>query len=184
MKRVLTVVVLLITLSGCGSVQSEMDKALALRNRLQNGCTFDVTITADYQQKVYTFGMNCTVDSKGDMSFRVLSPDTISGITGSVSDESAKLTFNDQVLLFEKIADGQITPVSAPWLLIRTLKGGYLKACGKYDDGVYIQLDDSYAEDALQLDVWTDENDFPVRGEILWQGRRILSMTVENFTFL
>lgn len=185
MKRLLAVVLLLLTFNGCSVMESEMDRAIELRNRLSNsGCTFDVTITADYTQKVYTFSMKCDVDSSGNMAFQVTSPDTISGITGSISDVSAKLTFDDQALLFETIADGQITPVSAPWLLIRTLRSGYVKACGKSDDGIYIQIDDSYEQNALHMDIWTDEDNSPTKAEIQWQGRRILSMAVENFTIL
>ena len=40
------------------------------------------------------------------------------------------------------------------------------------------------AEKALQLNIQTDENDIPVSAEIFWQGMRILSMSVENFTFV
>lgn len=185
MKRILAIFLLLFTLCGCNVTSSDMDDAMELRNRLlSGGCGFDVKITADYIEKVYKFRMNCSVDSHGTMTFSVTEPDSIAGISGSISDEDAKLTFNDQVLLFETIADGQITPVSAPWLLIRTLRSGYLKACGSYDGGLYIQIDDSYAEDALHLEVWTDENNIPVQAEIQWQGRRVLSMSVENFTFL
>lgn len=185
MKRLLAVFLLLLTLNGCSVMESEMGKALDLREQLlTSGCTFDVTITADYTQKIYTFCMKCDADSNGAMTFQVTSPDTISGITGNISDIGGKLTFDDQALLFETIADGQITPVSAPWLLIRTLRSGYLKACGKYDNGIYIQIDDSYEQSALHLDIWTNEYNLPVKAEIQWQGRRILSMTVENFTIL
>lgn len=185
MKRLLAVVILLLTLNGCSLMESEMDKAMELRNRLlSSGCTFDVTITADYTKKVYTFGMKCDADPNGTMTFQVMAPDTISGITGKISDEGGKLTFDDQALLFETIADGQITPVSAPWLLIRTLRSGYIKACGGYDSGIYIQIDDSYENDAMHLEIWTDENNLPEQAEIQWQGRRILSMAVENFTIL
>lgn len=185
MKRVLAVVLLLLTLCGCSGTGSEMDKAMELRDQLLgSGCTFNVTISADYTQKVYTFGMKCDVDSSGTVVFQVTEPETISGITGNISDQGGKLTFDNQALLFETIADGQITPVSAPWLLVRTLRSGYIKACGKYDNGIYIQIDDSYENDALHLDIWTDENHLPVKAEVQWQGRRILSMTVENFTIL
>jgi hypothetical protein len=49
---------------------------------------------------------------------------------------------------------------------------------------IRVAIDDSYGEDALHLDIWLDENDLPKRGEILWKGRRILSLDIENFVFL
>ena len=95
-----------------------------------------------------------------------------------------KLTFDGQALSFALLADEQVTPVSAPWLLIRTLRSGYLTSCGEEGGTVRVAIDDSYEEDALHLDIWLDENDSPQRGEILWQGRRILSVSVTNFVFV
>ena len=44
-------------------------------------------------------------------------------------------------------------------------------------------MDDSYAEDALKLDVWVNGEDAPVHGDILYDGKRILSLDVGNFVF-
>jgi len=131
------------------------------------------------------FGLNTRVYGIfGNVAFKVIQPETISGITGTVSEQGGKLTFDDQVLGFEMLADGQVTPVSAPWLFLKTLRGGYLNASGV--DGEYIKLsiDDSYEENPLYLDIWLDQTLNPVRGEILWQGRRIVSLEVSNFRFL
>lgn len=186
MKRMIGVLIAVVLLTGCASGNSELDRAMALRAKLleSEGCTFDAVISADYGDKVYTFSMNCQADQQGSLSFTVTDPETISGITGTVSQEGGNLTFDGQVLAFELLADGQVTPVSAPWLLIHTLRGGYLTSCGKDTDGLRIAIDDSYEEDALHLDIWTDASDIPVRAEILWQGRRILSLEIRNFTFV
>jgi hypothetical protein len=42
-------------------------------------------------------------------------------------------------------------------------------------------IDDSYDSDPLRLDVRMDKDGNPISAEILWQGRRILSMEIENF---
>lgn len=185
MKRLLAVLLIAVVLSGCGS-NSNLDRAMALRQRLldSSGCSFDTVITADYGQTVYTFEMHCQADSTGNLSFTVTSPETISGITGTVSEDGGNLTFDDQVLAFEMLADGQITPVSAPWLLLRSLRGGYLKYCSTEEDRMRITIDDSYADDALQLDIWVDGSDVPQEAEILWQGRRIVTLTVNNFLYV
>ncbi len=186
MKRLLAVMLFLFLLAGCSSVDSELDQAMSIRNQLlsSNGCQFQALITADYGETIYTFSMDCHADKQGNLTFTVTQPETIAGITGSISQSGGKLTFDDQALAFELLADGQVTPVSAPWLLIKTLRGGYLSACGKDGDGLRIAITDSYAQDALQLDIWTDAQNVPSRGEILWQGRRILSLQIENFQYL
>jgi len=87
-------------------------------------------------------------------------------------------------LIFELLADGQITPVSAPWILIKTLRSGYLNACTYTDNGLMLIIDDSYEEDALQLDIWLNDENIPTEAEILWDGRRILSLQISNFVYL
>ena len=185
MKRILPVLVVLVLLCGCGSGQ-EMGRVLSLRERLltSDGCRFDAVITADYGDETYVFSMNCSFDMEGNMNFTVTDPQSIAGITGTISQAGGKLTFDDQALVFQMLADGMVTPVSAPWLLIKTLRGGYLSSCGNDQDMLRVMIDDSYESNALHLDVWLDGGDVPVRGEILWQGRRVLSVEVRNFSYV
>lgn len=186
MKRFLAILLITVLLAGCAGGNSQMDRALAMRDKLlkSQGCTFDAVITADYGDKVYTFSMHCQADAMGDMTFTVTDPETISGITGTVSREGGKLTFDDTAVAFPMLADGQVIPVSAPWLLVHTLRSGYLTACGRDGEDLRLTIDDSYADEALQLDIWIDPQDLPVRGEILWQGRRVLSLEVRNFAYV
>ncbi|MBQ9168627.1 MAG: hypothetical protein IJX67_09510 [Oscillospiraceae bacterium] len=186
MKRIIPLLLLVLLITGCSGGNSQMDRAMELRSQLQKstGCSFESVITADYGDKIYTFAMECRTDQAGNLSFTVTEPESISGISGTVSEDGGKLTFDDVALAFELLADDQVTPVSAPWILIHTLRGGYLTACGEENGILRLSIDDSYEDDALHLDVWLDEGDLPARGEILWDGRRILSVEVRNFEYL
>lgn len=186
MKRLSALLLAVIFLTGCFGEGDELERAIALRELLlhADGYAFDSIITADYGEKIYTFGMHCQFDNTGALEFEVYDPETISGIKGTICDSIGKLTFEDTVLAFELLADGQISPISSPWIMIKTLRSGYLNACG-LDNGILkMEIDDSYAEDALHLDIWTDEKDIPARAEIIWQGRRILTIDIRNFRFL
>ncbi len=185
MKRIIPVVVVLLMLCGCGNNRN-IDRAMRLRERVLSaeGCCFDAIITADYGDTVHVFTMNCKFDEQGDMSFSVSDPQSIAGITGEITQSGGKLTFDGQALVFQMLADGMVTPVSAPWLLVKSLCSGYLASCGDDREGLHIQLDDSYESDPLRLDLWLDSTDTPTRGEILWQGRRVLSVEVRNFSYV
>ena len=148
------------------------------------GCTFDAKITADYGDELYEFVMRCQTGGRGDLQFEVLRPESIAGITGEFSSGEGKLTFDDTVLQFPLLADGQVTPVSAPWILIKTLLGGYLNAVNEEDDLLHLTIYDSYEEDALQLDIRLNEDDLPEHADILYKGRRILQLSVTNFSIL
>lgn len=171
--------------SGCGNSNAPLDHATALRSRLldSNGCSFLATVTADYGQRIYTFSMDCQTDKDGNLKFSVTKPDTICGISGTVSASGGSITFDDRILAFQTIADGQLSPVSAPWVFINTLRSGYLQGCAVVDNGIEISIDDSYAEEALLLKINTN-GEIPIFAEIFWQGRRVITLTVENFTYL
>lgn len=148
------------------------------------GCSFQTVITADYQGELYQFTLDCRCDEQGTLRFTVMEPETISGISGVISGDGGKLTFdNEHALAFGNLVDDQLPPVTAPWLLVKTLRGGYVTSCGTEDGMMRASIDDSYEDDALRLDVWFLE-DIPKRAEILWDNRRILSLEVTNFEIL
>lgn len=186
MKRLLWIIVIFCLLCGCSAGNAGMDRALKVRQKMldSNGCSFDAMITADYTDSLHVFSMHCCTDSNSDLTFTVTDPDTIEGISGKVCEEGGQIIFDDAVLAFPLLAQGEMTPVSAPWLFVRTLKGGYLSGSSQTEDGLFLQIHDSYKEDSLLMDIFTDEGDIPVRCEIVWQGRRILSLDIRNFTYL
>ena len=176
--------IFLLIFSGCSGKNDELDRAMELRAKLLGctSCSFDATVTADYGDELYTFGMACTGDPTGDLAFTVTAPDTIAGITGKFEGEKGLLTFDEFALEFPRLTDDQITPVSGPWILLRTLQGGYLTSCGPDGDNLMVTINDSYEDDALTLDIWLNAENRPVRAEILYEGRRIVTMDIENFS--
>ena len=95
--------------------------------------------------------------------------------------EDGTLTFDNVALHFPLLADNQVTPVSAPWLLVKTLRSGYITSAGGGKEFLRLSIDDSYADDALHLDIWLDNSNTPVKAEILFRERKILSLDVKNF---
>ena len=177
------VMIALVLLTGCTGKRDELDRAMKLRANLLGclECSFDVIITADYGDELHKFAMNCQTGGRGDVRFTVLQPESIAGITGSISSGEGKLTFDDVALQFPLLADGQITPISGPWILMKTLLGGYLTAVSEEEDLLHLTINDSYEEDALQMEIWLNSENAPVCAEILYDGRRIVTMNVENF---
>ena len=185
MKRILAILLVLCMLPGCASQGSELDRAMALRTKLlSKPVSFDARITADYGDSVHMFSLSCQADTQGNVTFTVTEPQSIRDITGTVSSGTGKLTFADKAIAFDLLADGQLSPLSAPWIFLKALRSGYMTSCGKEGEYLRLAVDDSYADDALHLDIWLGDGDVPLRAEILWQGSRVLSMDVGNFTFV
>ena len=177
---------ILVLLTGCSQKNESLDSAMELRSRLLSGggCSFNAHITADYGDELYEFTLICQGDPNGGLEFSVAQPESISGITGKISEAGGALTFADTSLEFPLLADGQLSPVGAPWILLKTLRSGYLTSAGREEDLNHVVIHDSYEEDAMMLDIWLDANHLPVQADILWEGRRIVSISVENFQIL
>ncbi len=186
MKRIGILLLFALMLTGCGGKNRQLEAFMNFRADLlaSMGCSFEAVITADYQDALYTFTVSCRSDENGGLTFTVTEPETISGISGRINSEGGALTFDEEVLAFEMLADGQVTPVTAPWILLKTLRGGYVTSCGQAGELLRASIDDSYEEDALRLDVWFNRDHQPVQAEILYADRRILSLEVRNFEFL
>lgn len=186
MKRIAATIIALVMFTGCTGKRDELDQVMALRAKLLacESCSFDAAITADYGDSLHSFAMTCTGDNDGNLTFTVTEPESISGITGKFEAGEGKLTFDDTALTFPLLADGQVTPVSGPWIFLKTLMGGYLTACVQEDELLRVTIDDSYEDDALQLDIWFSGEDNPVRAEIFYDGRRIVTMVLTGFEIL
>lgn len=173
----------LVILTGCTGKRDEMDRAMNLRATLlgSEGCSFTAQICADYGDAIQEFTLYCEGTNEGNLGFRVESPASISGITGRFRGGKGELTFEDAALAFPLLADGQVTPVSGPWILLKTLIGGYLTSCVTEEELLRLTIYDSYEEDALQMEIWLNTENLPVQAEIIYDGRRILTMEIENF---
>ena len=186
MKIFAPLLLILSMLSGCSKGSSGLEQATTLRANLLSaaGCSFIAEITADYGDVIHSFQMLCDVNSTGRLDFTVTEPETISGITGYISEDGANLTFEETVLAFPMLADGEISPVCAPWLFMNTLRGGYISGCSDEPDGLCIYLDDSFCDYPLKLEVLTDQNSVPTYAEFIWQNRRILSLNIQSFVIM
>lgn len=186
MKKCVVWFLSLFLLTGCGSSAHELDAGMALRSRLLQsaGCAFTAEITADYEDQLQRFAVETVMDGKGDVSFTVVSPESISGISGSLTGEGGKITFDDIALHFPLMAEETFSPIAAPWILCRALRSGFLSASSVENGETRLSIDERWAEEDLRLDVWLSADNIPIRADILHEGRRILTVDVRTFRIL
>ena len=186
MGRLASLVLICFLLSGCLGESNSLDTGMELRSKLLKAekVSFQMDISADHGDTMDLFSMDCSTDRDGKISFTVTAPDTIAGITGQITGERGALTFDDTALYFPLVAQECLSPVTAPWILMKTLRSGYLRSVGLEDQQIRLTIDDSYEDDALQVDIWLDEQNLPHRAEVLCEGRLILSLAVRDFEIL
>lgn len=183
MKKLLGLMCLLLMLSGCSRENKQMQQALDLRTAVlgAESCSFDCRITADYGDTIHSFSLTCQGDRQGNLTFTVTEPDTISGISGKISRTGGQLTFDETALQFDLLTDDQLSPISAPWIFLKTLREGYLLTAGTQEGNLIITAKDSYEEDALLAEITVNTENLPCRGEIFYRNRKILTLEIGNF---
>lgn len=186
MKRIAVALLLCVLLSGCSSGENCLDAGMDLRGKLlkSGSVSFRTDISADHGDTLDLFSMECRTENSETLLFTVTSPDTVAGITGQITAESGAITFDDTALYFPLVAQERLSPIGGPWILMKALRSGYLRSAGKEQEQIRLTFDDSYEEDALQVDIWLDENHLPRRAEVLCEGLLVLSMDVSNFEIL
>ena len=183
MKKIIVCIMVMILLTGCKSNDGQAAIVMDLRQRITtcSSCEFDACIVADFGEFTYQFKLKCSRDSSGKLHFSVVEPESISGIQGTIDLQGGKIHFDNKALGFPVLADGELSPVSGPWIFLRGLQSGYLSSWGMDGNALKISIDDVLAGNPLRLDVWLNDQNVPNYAEVLWNKRRILSLSIENF---
>ena len=174
--------ILLVFFLGCSARDPAMEEALALRSRCLGGTvSFRTELRADYITNIESFALDCSFSETGEMAFTVIAPDDIAGIQGTVTGTEGTVVFEDVVLGYPLLAEGRLSPLAAPWVLVKALREGCIIAVGREDEVLHLTIDDSYADNALTVDIWVEDGQVEA-AEIAWEGRRCVTMTVEDFS--
>lgn len=183
-KKVLICVMICLILPGCdASPKSDMQQALDLRASLleTGGCSFTAVIGADFGERVYSFSVSCDYTAGEGAKITVLQPEEISGIAARVSERGAVIEFEDLELDFGQLAEGNVSPMEAAWLLPHCWEGAYIDSVGQDGDLLRITFLDGYEDETLTVDTWLNTDKTPVYGEIIYEGVRCLTVEITQF---
>lgn len=190
MRRCLIAIFLvtILLLSACAKdgQKDALQPAMDFRAKLLNagGACFTAEVTADYGEEVYTFTLDCRYLTDGKTEITVTAPDTLSGIRAQIENDTGRLTFFDTELTFGTLADGNITPLSAPAVLGRVWQSAYIAASGKEDQTLRVSYEDGYGEDQLLADTWFSQKGIPIYSELCYNETCVLKLTISDFGFL
>ena len=182
--KLLAVLICVFVFNGC-SAEKELSSLQRSRQMLEQsrGCAFDADITAQYPDRVYRFTLQCVSDGEG-FRFQVKEPESIRGIAGSIEEKGGNLIFDDCLLAFPLLADGELSPVTAPWLFLQSLKRGLVRLASKTEDGVCISFEDVFRGETVLSEVSLTMDGTPLSCELFWNGERILLLQFTDFRYL
>ena len=161
-----------ILLSAC-SAKSPAQPPLTFRTALlqAGGCTFTAAITADYGSP------------ETGASVTVTEPESIAGIQAQVKNTAASVSYDGMQLGLGSLANGNLAPLAAPYVLGQCWAGEYIDSTGTEDGLLRTTYRMGYEEKELVVDTWFSQEPLtPVRAEISFEGRMVLRTDISAFS--
>jgi len=184
-KRWVWMLPLFLLVVACSSDHADSGQfALSFRTALlgASGCVFSAEITSDYGDHVFVFGMDCQ-SKDGQMHLHVKEPDSIADIIATVSEDGTDISFEDVELEFGLLANGQVSPVTVPWLLEQCWRGAYIAWSGADGDTQRITYLRGYDHEELTVDTWFSDGK-PIYAEVLIDGVKCISVEILDFQII
>ena len=184
MRRAIAVLMagLFILLGACGE-EASVSPAIEFRAALvqAGGCTFRADVEADFGGNVEHFTLDCEADADGTTRFSVVAPETLAGISATVTESGGKITYDGMAMDFGLLANGNVIPAAAPALAVCCWSGEYIASGGEEDALYRATYEKDFDEKMLTVDTWY-ENSIPICAEVCYNNQRILKLSISEFT--
>lgn len=170
-------------LFGCAGEENVLEPAIGFRAAVlqAGGCSFRAKIEADYGDRIERFAVDCDFSADGTARLTLTEPETLAGITASVTERGGRITYDGMSAEFGLLANGNVIPAAAPALTALCWSGEYISAAG-WDEALYrVTYEKDFDEKRLQIDTFF-KNDLPILAEVCYNNQRILKLEISDFS--
>ena len=175
---------ILLFLGACDREEEHLSTAIDFRARLvqAGGCSFEAEILADFGDTAQSFRLACDTDAQGKIQLTILEPETLAGITATVSEGGGRLNYEGLSVMLGSLADNTLAPAAAPGLILESWLSGYILWAGE-NEGIYQVTYQQELDGVLfQIDTFL-KNNLPISAEVCYNNYRVLEMKIEEFQF-
>ena len=189
-KRLICVLMTTLLLAGCGGGGGNEAEELALTIRgeylAMESCAVQVSVTADYGQRVYEYKMAVSVNGT-ETVLTLSAPETVAGLTARLAGEESQLEFDGLSVETGPLDGDGLTPVSAVPALLEAARSGYITACGLEGEGTVLRVDcgdpTGSPGSGVEYALWFDASTHTLtKGEISVDGFRVILCEFSQFT--
>ena len=189
-------IVLCLLLAACGGEGggSEAEElALVIRGEYlaMTGCTAHMEVTADYGQRVYTYGIDLNWQREGESTLTLTSPENVAGTTVRIQAGETWLDFDGVRVETGTLADSGLTPVGAAHTLLTCAREGFLAECTleTLDENRSLHVTsrdpEAGAGEGVETQLWFDAATHALlRGEISSDGFTVLQCELTDFQMM
>lgn len=185
MRRILLSVLLcFVVLSACAGDDGHIRPAIDFRAALvqSGGCSFTGEISADDGECIQIFRLSCDADAGGALSFTILEPETLEGISATVTEGGERLDYDGLSVDLGLLADESLAPAAAPGVILQSWLEGYILWGGESEEYYEVTYEQELNQVLLKV-VTTFKNKLPISAEVCYNNGRILQMKIEEFQF-
>ena len=120
-----------LSLSACGGAEGgNRAEQLALDIRGEylemGGCTASLELTADYGQRVYTYGIGLNYAREGETTLTITAPENIAGVTARILEGETALEYDGMRVETGPLDDSGMSPVDAVPVLMDYVQEGFI----------------------------------------------------------
>ena len=152
------------------------------------GCTAQLELTADYGQRVYTYGIDLSWQREGETVLTITAPENVAGITARILEGETALEYDGMRVETGPLDGSGMSPVDAVPVLLDYAEGGYIAACGMetVDEREVLRVDcrepEAAAGESRACSLWFDPSTHALlRGELSRDGFTVIQCEFSNF---
>lgn len=186
----MTLACLLVSCGGKGGERETEELLQQIRGRYLEltACCGHGELTADYGRRVYTYGIDFSCTSEGELLLTLTAPENVAGTTAHITAGETALEFDGVMLETGPLDSAGLTPIDAIPALLRYAREGFVSACaiegeeGQQTLHVVCSDPESSPGQGVEANLWFDPATLALlRGEISTDGVTVIQCEITDF---
>lgn len=175
----------LLALAGCNSAAKYEEEFADYRASLGEsaGISLTANVRADYGEKILEYTLRYEENAFGN-TVEVLSPELVSGVKAHFEENRGTLEFDGLILDGANLTKDGLTPLSALFEIVKSLKSGYLQKLWieDSDNGAELVSELAVSDSSIQT-LWMDAASMtPLRSEIKSENKTVIYCEIFDWT--
>ena len=187
-------IALCLLLPSCGGETGNEAEQLALDIRTEylamQSCAAHVELTADYGQRVYTYGLDLSYVREEEMTLTITEPEHIAGSMAHIREGETTLEYEGVRVETGPLNEAGLSPMNALPVLLTGIQEGFLaesvlEGGGEEPETLHITIRDPEAEagSGTERQIWFDlATHAMLRGEISQDGFTVVQCVLSGFS--
>lgn len=186
MKRMLTALLALALLSGCGGGTQEAETLLG-RFAAVESCEMEAALSCEWETEQRRYVLHCLWQPEGESRVTVRQPEELAGLSAVFDGESCTLRFEDQVLDAGTPGGSGLSPAEALPRLMEALRTGWLLEESREEQNgeALLRLTLETEEEGVKQywTVWLRADGTPAAAEVSVKEKLIFRGEFTSFSF-